>query len=189
MAAGYIINGETLVKVKFGPHITPSGLQTLGVAEGPIVISPRFRHHDHATDKTGGELPADVMWLLGDVRIRMPLIYFDKDILDNCIKEARAGTTITTEVSAGTMLGRGKALGADGNHFVSLNLVNGDATNGRPWRFRASYLAEQPLEWPAGTKRSVVIATFRAISYFPLAEGTEGGETTPNPLWDHTLDS
>lgn len=177
-------------------------LWELGLAEENILVVPNFKHRDMNTDDFGPDCPADVMALLADVNIFMKLIHYDDSVVDGLMAEALGGSvdpvtgvaTPGTMVGAGVPLGGGVALGTKGNHYVSLNLFTA-TVNSRPWRFPASYLAQEPVRYPVGTYASVVELVFRAIPYVPL--GTASMDPSkPKPelksagaiLWDRTAD-
>ena len=186
----YVVNGEAMVMVKGGGHWGPSGsamTQTtqLGLASEGIEIKPKFHHMGIKTDDYGGplaEIPAEVMYLLGEVDIYMKLIHYDVGILGCCLVDAQAGGTlgpfgptglisgflITNEgkmAGAGSLLGNGVPTFSSGNHFISLNILS--PVLGYPWRFPSSYLAERPVEIPLGNQTTIAHLHWRAIPYNP----------------------
>lgn len=220
MARDFQINGECLVKVKGGAHISgfmfPEPAE-LGLAAEGIVIEPRFYHEDIRCDDFGPSVPADVMWNLAEVNIRMLLIHYDVNILDYCLSEAMGGTLFSGNIAmgagivapAGVIMGGYKNYFASGWHYISLNLLS--PVLGLPWRFRAAYLTGQPLKIPLSTEKTVVELNWRAIPYavptLPLSGGasifsaltqtTSGGllfqsaeiSSSGVPLFDNTLDT
>lgn len=203
MGRDFIINGETLVLVKgvgalrSDSPATPV-LKELGLAEGGIIISPRFIRQDIHTDDFGSTIPAEVMNLLAEVRISMTLIHTDIEVLEQCIIEAMDGGFIDGGsegelAGAGALMGRGKDLfGVDPDdrsndcHYISLNLTS--PVLNRPWRFPTAYLADDPVEIPLSATASAYQVTWRAIPYkksSPTTEATSIGLS----LWDHTLDT
>ena len=102
MSRDYQINGETMVKIRFGSHRsggrdgsltyevgTTHGVEwitagELGLASEPITISPRFRLRDLRVDDYGPDIPPDVMSQLSDVQLRMTLVHYDPFILNLC---------------------------------------------------------------------------------------------------------
>ena len=122
--------------------------------------------------------------MLADVHIRMSLVHFDKDVLSACISESMAGGDEGDLAGAGTPMGGGAGLGADGNHYISVNLLSPVLDN--PWRFLACYLSEQPVQYPLGTERSLVALNWRCIPYGLVAAETKSANTI---LWDHELDT
>ena len=108
------INGESLVRVKFGGHIVSGSSQVsgsfpvlasdafvsgpisyrcfdLGLSLEEITIRPRWYHQDIHVDDYGGEVPPEVMALMMDVNIRMNLVHYDRSVLDACISESYGG--------------------------------------------------------------------------------------------------
>jgi hypothetical protein len=206
MPRDFRINGETLVKVKGGAHLSGhvvGNLTELGLAVDQITVVPKFRHQELKVNDFGPDVPAEVLTMLAEVMIRMNLVHYDHSALDVCIAEAMGGTgdfftEAGTLAPAGTPLGAGIALHASGNHYISVNLLS--PVLDRPWRFRACYLADQPIEYPLGTKASVVSLTWRCIPYTTFTsvvslstsgQPTVGGEILSSGvvLWDRTLDS
>lgn len=194
MTRDFRINGETMIKVKGGQHMSGraiANLAELGLTTGPVVITPTFMHYDKRVDDFGPDVPADVLWNLADVRIRATLIHYDADVLDTCIKESMGGGLpgFFNEAGlcgpAGTPLGKGKALFASGNNLISVNLLSPQLNN--PWRFPACYLTGPPIELPLGTQASAVLINWRAIPYKPLVSG--GISSSGAPLWYRNLDS
>lgn len=204
MARDYFIFGETLVSVKGGEHMSgrPIGVVSeLGLSTDAIVITPRYFHHDMRIDDFGPDVPADVMWNLADVTIRMNLVHYDEEVLDRCERESMGGGPALTVFDsptnnagliapAGTILGGNKFLFASGNHFISVNLFS--QTNAElSRRYRTCYLAEQPVVFPIGTRASILQLTWRAIPYQeppsifnPNVEWISSGAI----LWDRDLD-
>jgi hypothetical protein len=167
----YVINGETLVKVKGNGALASSGfpgeaaLWELGLASEAVRVVPRFSYQDVHTDDFGPNIPAEVMWMLADVRIEMVLVHYDRAVLDACISEAMGGISFPAGAiaPAGQCLGRGLPLFSSGNHYVSLSLMS--PVLGVPWRFPASYLDSSPLIIPLGTERTLAHLSWRAIPY------------------------
>jgi len=179
----WVINGETLVRVKFGAHISPtvsniSGSMTtlceLGLAEDQIRIRPRFVHKDINVDDYGPDIPADVIALMADCTISMNLVHTSIPTLDVCLGEALGGQVedsdndgsllpFGTLPGAGLTLGRGCQPLASGCHYVSLSLLSPQLK--LPWRFPTAYLYGTPMEWPLGTKYSSISLNWRAIPY------------------------
>ena len=178
----------------------------LGLASEQVRITPNFRYRDVFTDNFGPDVPADVLWHLADVTIRLPLIHYDDRVLDAMISESMGG--IRDEfvpgpgmgptqragicAAAGTPMGGLIPLYLSGNHYFGLQLDGGQAISGRPWRFPACYLTGPPVEYPLGTQVTVPVLTVRAIPYrINQSELTlSGGQMIPNevfssgaPLW------
>src|ERR1700733_288058 len=95
MPRDFVVNGECLVQVKggaqFGSGEAICVLSDLGLADSPVVITPTFYHKDILVDDFGPNVPAEVMWNIAEVNIRMALIHYDIDILDICMAEAMGG--------------------------------------------------------------------------------------------------
>lgn len=219
MSRSFHINGESLVRVKFGLHLisgaipfsgsAPISLASgctvyeLGLAEEAVTIVPHFRHQDVHADDFGPHIPAEVLAQLSDCTIHMKLIHYDRNVLDACMGEALGGTSPNTPAGAvlgptNQPLGAGHTLGSSGCHYVSLNILS--PVENVPWRFPASYLPALPLEMPLGTEKTVVDLVFRAIPYVsPYSTYQSQGRGTifiPQEiassgarLWDHTLDT
>lgn len=211
----FSINGESLVQTKFGAHLDASisnipssvtNLSNLGLAEGPIQISPRFFHRDVHADDFGIDAPAEVHWRLADVNIRMTLVHYDPTILDYCTSESMGGTIPLNGGGwnyAGIFDPCGKPMGgngvylASGYHYISLTVLS--PIEAFPWHFPAAYLAERPFILPLGTEASKVELNWRAIGWpghpygptaLPPASGGVGELISSGiTLWDHTLDT
>lgn len=194
MTREYVIYGETLVKVKGGGF---SGLSELGMTSEPIRILPRFVHQDISVDDFGGQIPAEVLWMLGDCRIRMTLVHYDEEVLGGCVRMAMGGGGILTAfpndgrvAAAGTPMGSARLNGFIGNRFLSLNIAS---SIGQPWRFPQAYIDGQPVEIPIGTEKSLVMVTWRAIPYvipsYVYGRGYVGEIVSSDAvLWDHEAD-
>lgn len=185
----YLRQGPCLVKVKGAAGSAIAAVQELGLATDQIRIMPRWKHRDIFEDSFGPDIPPETMWLLADVMISMTLNHVDLDILKACINESMGGSSDGTLVAAGRPMGGGVELFEANNHYISLNLLGSN-----PWRFRACYLQERPVEWPVGTIVSNIQLNWRAIPYaFPKAfpgspgEGTRY-EYTKYALWDRNID-
>ncbi len=187
MATDFFINGETLVSVK-GPSgslissLTPLGLT---VEEGVPNITPQIFHDECLVD-AWGDAPVDVQLRLGTVNIRMTLVFFDPAILEECWRLSMGGPTVVGEVArAGWRMGGGFIRFAPANNYIGLNLYSPIA--GRPYRFFFTYLTEQPIVWPVGTKRSMVQLNWKAIPYI-LDPWNAGVGAANYPIWDRVLD-
>ena len=177
------INGESLVRVKFGAHWT-SGLATLsgvpqpsnpgvyelGLALDAVRIIPKYVHSDIFVDDYGPEVPAEVLANIAECQIRMNLVNYNKNVLDVCLSESLGGRPIGISgaymgmmAGAGIPLGNGRPLGASGCHYISLNILSEQLDF--PWRFRASYMPVRPLELPLWPQYSKAAVEFRAIPY------------------------
>ena len=204
MARGFQVNGESLVRVKFGAHIPPLGgnaekgqqLYELGLASEGIQIQPTFNHYDVKIDDFGPNVPTEMLWMGADVTIAMTLIHFDLDVLEGCIAESMGGHFNGLVGSIGTFSAIGKPMGAlqklgqARNHFMSLNLSSPMLLT--PWRFPATYLTGPPVIIPLGTKAMAVKLNWRAIPYaLPSSEGgvDSGIYSSGAVLWDYVPDT
>lgn len=176
----FIINGEALVRVKgngelakpessgLSPGDARTGLWELGLADAGITITPRFYHMDVKADDYGPGVPADVRWMLAEATIRMNLIHYDTDILENCIVESMAGGFGGRMMGAGTSMGGGRPPMSSGCHYISLNILS--PVLDQPWRFPTAYLSETPVTRSLGAGATIAECNWRAIPYeSPLA--------------------
>lgn len=184
--------------VKGGAHLT-SGLAGQSIAEGrelglaseAIQLSPRYVHHDMRIDDFGPDIPADVIANIAEITVRMNLVHYDRDVLDVCARESIGGGRGQWGVlaPAGTIMGGNKFFFASGWHYMSLNLIT--TQDNFPWRFRAAYLSQPPIEIPIGTRRMVTQLTWRAIPYAEPTSLFNPGEiiSSGRVLFDHTPDA
>lgn len=214
MSRSYQIAGETLVYVKFGAHISPSvsnivasgsarsNLCQFALASEYITVTPRFIHEDVKTDDFGPNIPAELMWMMGDVTIDIPAIHYDSTVLDICMAESMGGAYLTGglfPVAAGLMQGAGNLIGngvpllASGNHFISLSLVQANVL--LPLRFPSAILTGPAVRTPLGTQKSIAQTTWRAIPYaapqLTITGGVAPGEVISSGavLFDHGVDT
>lgn len=189
MARDYKINGESMVAVKSNPLSTIGSLTNLGLSDGPIIWTPNYRHMDIAVDAWGGDQgpPPEIQCFLADVTIRMTLVHFDRGVLEECMRLSLGGGGAEgTLPRAGSRMGNGAARFAAGNNFIGLNISS--PVEGRPMRFLFAYLTGPPVEYPVGTRRSVVACNWRAVPYtVDPWNGGVGAQGTV--LWDHTSDT
>lgn len=195
MSRSYYLNGQCLVRVRgmTGTSIAIGGdaitIKELGLTDGQgkVTITPNYRHKDYRYDDFGPEIPPDVMWMLTDVEIIMTLVHFDASILSACISESAGGGTEGKMQGAGQPMGAGKAMYAEGNHYITLYLGSpGTADN--PWRFKSCYLYRRPVVWPLGAERSLVQCYWRAIPYIPIPTGITEMQSKGVVVWDHKSD-
>lgn len=206
MDRDFVINGETLVRVKGGMHTSTfqsgniSTITELGLTTDQIRVIPRFIHKDIRVDDFGPEIPAEVMQYLADVIIKTNLIHYDPIILDTCLAESQTwatGTFAGTLAPAGSVLGNNLPLFSSGCHYISLNLSS--PVLGLPWRFPTSYLTGPPVEIPMGTDATIVKCNWRAIPYTTslpsvISPGTGvifdgSANSSGRVLWDHKVDN
>lgn len=186
-----VINGETLISVKGGLHMSGRSiaeLSELGLAVNGVTIEPELKYKGVHVDDFGPDVPADVQWMLASVRVTARLVHFNPEILEVCLDESMANGgwryaagPLNSDVGrAGTLAPYGKLLGKrkrmyeSGNNFFSVNLES--EVLGDPWRFRMCHLYERPLVLPLGAKASVAEVQFRALPYLdPLVSGAYSG--------------
>lgn len=153
MSRRYIIYEECMVMVKIGAS-TPV---ELGLTSEPIHIAERLYHHDINIDDFGPNIPAAVLTMGGDVTIRMTLVHYDPDVMDDCIAQAKGRSDGFPGVlgAVGTpIFSRPRGLG------IRLNLI---PLKEKPWRFFSAHLDGNPLEIPIGTERTLLAANWRAL--------------------------
>lgn len=188
MARDFFINGETLVSVKGNTSSSISSLSELGLAEGPIRVTPDGKHMDINVNAWGnGEVPPEVQYFLSEVRIQMALVHVDTTVLRECVRLSMGGASAEgTLPHTGARMGNNAARFAAGNNFIGLNLSS--PIGGLPWRFYYAYLTGPPIDWPLGTERSVIGLNWRVIPY--TQDMYNGGNGSLGAvLWDHTNDS
>lgn len=196
----YVINGETMVFVRFGEHIQSpmspmvSGIDPailpgpayewqLGLTAGEIRVSPRPKFRDINVDDYSPEVPAEVLANIADADIRMTLVHYDPQILDICFGESMGGINPVGPwaagqmVGAGTMLGGGLPIYSSGSHYIGLRLSS--PVLNRPWRFPTCYLTGSPLEIPLGTERTLAVCGWRAIPYGNALVSVNPGSENP----------
>lgn len=167
----------------------------LGLASGPIVVTPEFYHKDMIVDAWGQNAPVDTQFMLASAHISMRLIHFDRTVLNYCIAAACGSTVVGGMARAGYRMGGNVARFAPGNNYIGLNIAS--PVDLLPWRFLYTYLYGQPIEYPLGTEKSEVLLNWRAIPYTTDPWG--GSVAQPNTLpgtgangailWDNTSDT
>jgi hypothetical protein len=209
------IFGESLVTVLgngalAAPRSSSSpeaGLWELGLTSEKITITPRFYHQEIHCDDFGHSVPAELMWNLADVNIRMTLIHYDSVVLNDCFIESMAGGKSKdalpipgTMAACGTMMGGYKDVGEPGCHYISLNiisaLIGGDLLGSQlpdNWHFRAAYISTPPLEIPIGTEKTIVVLNWRAIPYVSPSNSNPSStielKSQGNIVWDEDIDN
>jgi len=123
--------------------------------------------------------------------VNMTLVHFDRDILDFCVQEAWGSSPAFGALGhAGSLMGNGLPRfapgGFRGNHFIGLNLAS--ALGQLPWRFLYATLADNPMEFPIGTERSLVQLKWQAFPY-SIDPWNGGNGSFGTPIWDRTLDT
>lgn len=190
MSRSYVVNGQTLVLVKGRSDSAIGTLSELGLTTDQIRITPVFRHSD-ITVNAWGEAPPEVQFKLAEVRISMTLVYYDNAVLQTCLQESMAGAPDFGALPmAGALMGnnlpRFAPGGANGNHYIGLNLTSPVA--GLPWRFLTAYLTNPPVDIPIGTDRTAIVCNWRAIPY-TIDPWNNGLGSYGSYIFDRTLDS
>lgn len=190
MARDFFINGQCMVWVKGRADSSIGNLSELGLTTDQIRVTPVFRHRDIDVN-AWGDVPPEVQFKLAEVRISMTLVHYDSNVLEACVSESMAGAPAfgqlpTAGARMGNNLPRFAAGGANGNHYIGLNLAS--PVGGRPWRFLTSYLTNTPVDIPIGTDRTAVVCNWRCIPYtqdpWNAGLGSYGAV-----LFDRTLDT
>ncbi len=198
MGRDFFINGESMVAVKSASNSAIASLTLLGLAEGPIIVSPEFYHKDANVDAWGGPIggPAEVQAFGIACKISMRLIHFDRQVLSACINLSVGLAPAEGSLArAGARMGGNAPRFAPGCNYIGLNIAS--PVGGVPWRFYYTYLTEPPFEFPLGAEKSVVACNWRAIAYTQDPWG--GSASQPNTVagtgsygalvWDHGADS
>ena len=185
MPRDYLINGESLVRVRGNTSSSISSLSELGLATDAIQVRPVFKHKDIDVD-AWGEAPPEIQFMLAEVIITMNLIHFDNVVLRECLRLSMGGASTEGTLSrAGARMGGGVARFAAGYNFIGLNIAS--PVGATPWRFLHSYLSATPVIYPLGTEKSIAQCTWRAIPY--LADPwNDGSGASGVILWDHSSD-
>lgn len=202
MSREIVINGEALLEVKGGAHMSGQAigvLSELGLTEADVRVSPQYHYTDRVVDGYGPHVPADVQCQLAWVDLSFTLVHYDAEVLDTVMDESlanggvvygpslfhlmiRSGNAGTTRPT-GTFLGKRKAMYESGNNFFSLN-VTAPGTQ-EPWRFRQCHLWRQPAQLPLGVTHLKPRLTVRALPYSdPLTSGTPDYVLNVNALPD-----
>ena len=200
MPRDFQINGETLVRVRFGGHLAGgvgggvidgalfpgtapvaggSGqLYELGLAVEDVTVMPQFSHKDVKCDDFGPDIPAEIIAMLAAVYVRMRLVHYDVNVLEAAQGEAFGGNAAPTVGAGATsmvMPGAGALLG----HGLPIGMSGNHFVSLNllspqllyPWQFPAAYLAGQPVEYPLGTEASMVSCVWRCVPYSYPGEG------------------
>lgn len=190
MTRGYYVNGETMVKVKGRSDSTIANLSELGLTDHSIRIGIQ-NHRLKIRVDTMGDAPPESQFMGASASVTTVLVHFDSDILDFCIQEGWGSSPAFGQLGhAGSLMGNNKARfapgGVDGNHFIGLNIIS--ARSMRPWRFYFTTLADNPIEFPIGTERSLVTVNWDALPY-STDPWNNGNGSYGIPIWDHTADN
>lgn len=186
MPRGWFINGDSMIRVKGGLHMSGGRigvLSELGLAKDQIKITPRIGYEE--VNPTGwGVSPADLNTQGGEILISCTLIDIDYDVLKVCENESRAVEVDGTLAPTGEFLGGLKSVHSSGNHFFTLNISS--PVEQRPIRFLSVAMHETPYVLPLGNDASEVEVTFRAIPY--MFSNPLGVNFSPvNPQFDFTI--
>lgn len=186
MARDYFINGESLVKVKGGVNSGIATLSELGLADGPIRVSPELHHRPIQVDAAGGEVPPEEQYFCARARVSMTLVHFDRDVVDAVVRESMAGAAaIGQNARAGTRMGGGVARFAAGYHYVGVNILS--PVGNKPWRFLHCRI-DGSLDTPLGTEKSTFTLNWVAIPYV-VDPWNNGNGMAGVAVWDHVLDT
>lgn len=207
MARSWFIFGETLVKVNGSTGgFLDQALQTLtntwelGLSVDPIRVTPRFVQQGIHCDDFGPDIPADIIQYLADATIHMRLVHYDPVVLARCVSESLATLVVNQNIPndgtlgpAGQPLGAGVQWGTPGNRYIQLNLYGAQPSPGSVLgnflQFPTAILAEQPIEYPLGTEKSIVALTWKAIPYAPILIGKNQKVVEPtssgNEIWTY----
>ena len=161
MARDIFLNGESLVTVRGSSSSLISSVQELGLAVGPIRITPNYMHQPINVD-AWGQAPMDMQFMLETANISMTLVHFDRTILASCLAESKGGALTEGQLTrAGTRLGSNNTLYSAGCHFISLGITS--PVGGLPWRFFTTFMTGPPMEFPLGVERALVVTNWLAI--------------------------
>lgn len=168
------INGECMVYVKGGEHLSgrPMHVKTeLGLSNTNVVLSFQHSQKELMVDDFGPDTPADIIALISSVKLTIPLIHFNREVLGMCLDESWGGANNGILAPGGKLLGGNKPLYASGNHFVAVSLASHITGIETPWRFKACYMMGPPMEYPLGVGASLIQTTWRAIPYTQMVSG------------------
>jgi hypothetical protein len=186
MARDYFINGESLVKVKGNLNTTIATLTELGLADGPIRVSPELHHRGIQVDAAGGEVPPEEQYFCARARVSMTLVHFDRDAIDACIRESNGGAgTVGTLSRAGTRMGGGGARFSANWHYVGVNILS--PVGNKPWRFLHCRI-DGSIDTPLGTEKSTFTINWIATPY-TIDPWNNGNGMDGVAVWDHVLDT
>lgn len=189
MARDWYINGDTMVQVRGGAHLT-SGLNVitnLGLAIDQVRVSPSFSRQPIHADGFGKVVAPEYRSKLMSARVSMTLVHFDPQVLDQCVRESQGGgvgaipdpTAVGGQIEAegvlaqaGTLMGGYKPRFASGNHYIGLT-VKGTTEITRPWRFLYTMIDGTGPVYPLGNGFSAVPVTWLVVPYLepPLVSG------------------
>ena len=188
MARDYQINGEVMVQVKGKAGSAIASLSNLGLTDrdGIVTITPNFIHEGIPVDAWGDASPEEQFFLAG-IGVRMTLVHFDQDVIEECMKLSQAGAAaIGTLPRAGSRMGGGVARFAAGNNYIGLNLTS--PVQSKPWRFYFTRLTNPPFTWPLGTRRSHVVLNWEVVPY-TIDPWNAGAGALGTVYFDRVLDT
>lgn len=188
MARQYFVMGESMVLVKGRSDSAIGTLTQLGLCSESIRITIEQERKPIIVDAYGSK-PPESQFFGAMARIQMTLVHFDPAVLEVCLQESWGSSPAAGQLGhAGSLMGNGLALfaagGVNGNHFISLNIQS--ATGQTSWNFPCAYLADNPMEWPLGTEKSLVSLTWESIPY-SVDPWNSGNGSYGVPIYTHTL--
>lgn len=201
MGRDFQVDYEVMVRVKGSVQSYIFEPMDLGLCSEGISITPAWKHKDINVDDFGPDVPAEILCMMAEVSISIPLIHYDPDVLNACLSESLGGFQTTTGendnilipapgimMPAGTPLGGGVELYGSGNHYISLSLCS--AISGGSFHFPAAFMTKAPMTLKLGQKTRIAMTTWRAIPYVSFAQnaGPEGISSSGVILWDTDID-
>ncbi len=190
MTRQFEISGESLVSVKGATGTLIASLTEWGLPQTEIHVTPHFKHEEIHVD-AWGDAPVDIQFMLAEVIIRMDLIHVDPAIMFELIRLSMAGGSGVVGQDgglphAGTRLGGANARYSTGWNYFSMNIQA--PQNNIPWNFPNCFLAEPPIDFPLGTKKSVFPVVIRCIPY-TIDPWNGGAGASLTQIWSHVLDT
>ncbi len=190
MSRNYYVNGETMVKVKGRSDSTIANITELGLTDHSIRIAIQ-NHRLRIRVDAYGDGPPESQFMGAGATVQMTLVHFDSDVLDFCVQEAWGSTPGFGQMGhAGSLMGNGLPRfgpgGVNGNHFIGLNLIS--APGKRPWRFYYAALADNPIDFPIGTERSLITLNWEAFPY-SVDPWNNGNGSYGVQIWDNIADN
>lgn len=189
MTRSYYVNGESMTYVKGRSDSSLANLTELGLTDQPIAISIK-NHRLRIRVDAYGDGPPESQFMGASATVRMTLVHFDRDVLEACIQESWGSSPALGALGhAGSLMGNGKVRfapgGVNGNHFIGLNIIS--ALGAAPWRFFHTTMAEDPIEFPIGTERSLVSVIWEALPY-SIDPWNGGNGSYGVPIFDRNSD-
>lgn len=190
MPRAYYINGETMIKVKGRSDSEIGSLTDLGLCSDSISVRIESDRKPIIVDAYGSK-PPESQFFGAMAAVSHTLVHFDPVILNVCLRESWGSSPALGAMGhAGSLMGNGLARfgpgGVFGNHFIGLNIIS--ALGAPVWRFLNSYLADNPIEWPLGTEKSLVRCDWQAVPY-SIDPWNNGNGSYGVQIWDQTADT